>query len=501
MAIELERAPALATRAIDAKLRQALANSPIVLLQGPRHSFTLGQESEPGLGFLEGASALNDAAERAVTAHIAGLGGVGGAHLRHTLNLFANRIAAERDPSSLLGDGQQTVLILEAQRGPGLFVALAEAVKKNPRPGRFLLVAHADMASAAQIAQVPGFAGLPLQIVRLDLPTQAELQGGTANWLDAVFGGKLEHIKLNKPVVDAAMVELMLNGSQLECIARDRPRSRHAWQTTHLAKLLDSPPKRRIGSKEEKLLLKYPPLPPSDLSDIRNLLPLDKPAKALPLMTAIAYGTGAISNYRQWGLAQDMDMDSKTTERYTQALEHLFLVEHLDAIGVDGAAGFPLVDSSRMVRAPKFHVTESGLLGNLLDENGVNMQRLRVTRNSVWTAGTNQMLESFMVNELRRLAQSAQGNYHFGHYRDHDQQSVSLAVENGKNEVIGVEVKGAAGLNPSDAKAMGELSTKFGKHMKLGVILYDGKVTQKVSNLPSGAPLWIAPVSSLWGNL
>ena len=495
MAIEPDRAPALATRAIDAKLREALSNSPIVLLQGPRHSFTLGQESEPGLGFLEGASALNDAAKRG----IAQVGGGGGAHLTHSLNLFANRIAAERDPASLLGDGQQTVVILEAQRGPGLFVALAEAVKKNPRPGRFLLVSHADLASAAHIAQVPGFAGLPLQIVRLDPPTQAELQGSNANWLDAVFGGKLDAIKLNKPVVDAAMVELLLNGSQLECIARDRPRSRHAWQTTHLAKLLDSPPKRRIGSKEEKLLLKYPPLPPSDLSDIRNLLPLDKAAKALPLMTAIAYGTGAISNYRQWGMT--LDMDSKTTERYTQALEHLFLVEHLDAIGMGSAAKFPLVDNSRMVRAPKFHVTESGLLGDLLDENGVNMQRLRVTRNSVWTAGTNQMLESFMVNELRRLGTSAAGSYSFGHYRDHDQQSVSLAVANSKNEVIGVEVKGAGGLNPSDAKAMGELSTKFGKHMKLGVILYDGKVTQKVSTLPSGAPLWIAPLSSLWGSL
>ena len=494
MAIELNRAPALATRAIDAKLRQALATSPIVLLQGPRHSFTLGQESELGLGFLEGASALNDAATRA----LAGMGGTNGEHICHSLNLFANRIAAERNPASLLGDGQQTVLILEAQRGPGLFVALAEAVKKNPRPGRFLLVSHADITSAASIAEVPGLFGLPLQIVRLDLPTQAELQGGTANWLDAVFGGKLEAIKLNKPVLDAAMVELLLNGSHLECIARDRPRSRHAWQATHLAKLLDSPPKRRIGSKEEKLLLKYPPLPPSDLSDIRNLLPLDKPAKTLALMTAIAYGTGAITNYRQWGAT--MDMDSKTTERYTQALEHLFLVEHLDAIGVDSAAGFPLVDNSRMVRTSKFHVTEGGLLGDLLDENGVNMQRLRVTRNSVWTAGTNQMLESFMVNELRRLAQSAQGNYHFGHYRDHDQQSVSLAVENGKNEVIGVEVKGAAGLNPTDAKAIGELSNKFGKHMKLGVMLYDGKLTQQVSTLPNGAPLWIAPVSGLWGH-
>ena len=495
MAIELQRAPALATRAIDAKLRQALASSPIVLLQGPRHSFTLGLESEPGLGFLEGASALNDAAQRAAP----GLGGVGGAHLTHSLNLFANRIAAERTPANLLGDGQQTVVILEAQRGPGLFVALAEAVKKNPRPGRFLLVAHADMASAAQIAQVPGFAGLPLQTVRLDPPTQAELQGSNSNWLDAVFDGKLAALQLHKPSLDAAMVELLLNGSQLECIARDRPRSRHAWQSTHLAKLLDSPPKRRIGSKEEKLLLKYPPMPPSDLSDIRNLLPLDKPTKAGPLMTAIAYGTGAISNYRQWGMT--MDMDSKTTERYTQALEHLFLVQQLDAIGAGSAANFPLVDSSRMVKAPKFHVTESGLLGDLLDENSVNMQRLRALRGSVWTAGTNQMLESFMVNELRRLGASAAGQYSFGHYRDHDQQSVSLAVANGKQEVIAVEVKGAGGLNPSDAKAMGELSTKLGPHMKLGVILYDGKVTQKVSTLPNGAPLWIAPISSLWGNL
>jgi hypothetical protein len=249
MAIDLSRVPQQIQRSMASQLKAALATSPVVVLQGPHASGSLLNEPDAALAALEGSSATADLART-----------VGGAN-RHVvdLNRYANRIAAERDPAAVW-TGHDRITILEAHRVPALLPALAKAAASS-KPGRFLLTSSIHLTGTmfdAEYGRFKQLAKMPMQALTLLPHTQAELYGG-ANWLDAAFGGKLAQLQANAVATGAELLERVLTGGHLESVARDRPRSRHAWQLKHLEALLDSPPKRRIGAKEEKLLLAFPP--------------------------------------------------------------------------------------------------------------------------------------------------------------------------------------------------------------------------------------------------
>jgi uncharacterized protein len=351
----------------------------------------------------------------------------------------------------------------------------------------------------SEYGQHSALANLPMEVIPLLPPSQMELLGGS-NWLHAVFAGKLASLTTPHSLSGQALADRALAGGHLESIVRDRPRSRHAWHAKHLEALMDSPPKRRIGAKEEKLLINFPPPPPSDFSSLRGLHALDKPQKALPLLQELARGAGQICNFRQWG--SGLDLDSKTTERYTYGLQWMYLVRRLQSVGADDA-GFPLKDRLRLVKTDRLHFVDSGVLGELLEQNTVDAARDAQAQGTVWTPAMAQVLTSFVVAELlaQAAASAGQGSYRFAHYRDHDQLDVDLIIANGKDEVVMVDVKAASRLGPPDTRAMAQLADKLGKQLKLAVILYDGAETQQVMKFDSGAPLWIAPVSSLWGRV
>jgi predicted AAA+ superfamily ATPase len=80
------------------------------------------------------------------------------------------------------------------------------------------------------------------------------------------------------------------------------------------------------------------------------------------------------------------------------------------------------------------------------------------------------------------------------YYRDTDQFEVDLVIENAAGELVGVEVKAAATVKPSDLRGLRKWSGLAGDRFKMGVVLYDGNET-----LPLGDGLWAAPLSTLWG--
>ena len=81
------------------------------------------------------------------------------------------------------------------------------------------------------------------------------------------------------------------------------------------------------------------------------------------------------------------------------------------------------------------------------------------------------------------------------YYRDTDQFEVDLVIENAAGELVGVEVKAAATVKPSDLRGLKKWSSLAGQRFKMGVVLYDGDET-----LPLGNGLWAAPLATLWGN-
>jgi predicted AAA+ superfamily ATPase len=104
------------------------------------------------------------------------------------------------------------------------------------------------------------------------------------------------------------------------------------------------------------------------------------------------------------------------------------------------------------------------------------------------------VLETFVFAELLKHTTTAEGDYRLLHYRDADQVEVDVVLENAAGQLVGVEVKAAATVKPSDLRGLKKLASLAGSQFKLGVLLYDGAET-----LPLGDGIWAVPMSTLWG--
>ena len=103
------------------------------------------------------------------------------------------------------------------------------------------------------------------------------------------------------------------------------------------------------------------------------------------------------------------------------------------------------------------------------------------------------MLESFVLQELRRQASFEPEPIGFFHFRDRDDFEVDIVLERGPAAVAGVEVKAAATVNEADLRGLRKLRDAAGKRFVAGVVLYDGSAT---INFRDG--LFAVPVRNLW---
>ncbi len=447
-------------RRLEAPVRQALQNSAAVLLHGP---------SQSGKAMLAAAAAP----------------------ARNTISLDDADIlqAAQNDPEGLVR-GLDQVTVLEAQRAPALLLAVQKAIAADPRPGRFLLTASGDIT---RLLGASGSAGVTtITLLGLSL---AEQFGVVTNWLDAAFTGQINRFGVAESQASegTALQALTLKGGFSASIARDVDRSRHLWLRTYLLDLLEPKEHGSHAVKDINALAKL--LPPGALTAI------DKPTRLLPMLEAVAQEAGRLANFRQLGVAEGLN--SKTADRYVAALEQLFLLERLHGLGLKvDAKGKRRVP--RAVKAPKLHFLDSGILANLLAQNGVVAERQRQRLGTAWSPMMAQVLEAFVYTELKKHAASSPQAYTFWHYRDHDQQEVDLVLENAAGEFIAIDIKAGATVGKNDFKTMGIVADRLGTAFKLGVVLYDGSQTLQVLPAPRKNPkaqgFWQVPVSSLWGN-
>ncbi len=114
-------------RFVEPRIRDALADTRVVLLPGPRQSgkTTLGRKlANDGMTYM-------------------------------TLDNATVLEAARGDPVGFVR-GLDCVIIDEVQRAPGLMLAIKESVDADRRPGRFLLTGSADLMALPRVADVNG---------------------------------------------------------------------------------------------------------------------------------------------------------------------------------------------------------------------------------------------------------------------------------------------------------------------------------------------------------
>ena len=189
--------PPLHPRFGEPRLLEALADTPVVLIHGPRQcgKTTLARMAGDPRGYAY--FSFDDDVALA---------------------------AAEADPMGFVGDLPARAILDEVQRAPGLFAALKTVVDRHRTSGRFLLTGSANVLLVPRLAD--SLAGR-MEILRLHPFAQCELAGRSPRFLDTLFAGAFKTRTYGR--LGTALAERIANGGYTAALARATARRRAAW--------------------------------------------------------------------------------------------------------------------------------------------------------------------------------------------------------------------------------------------------------------------------------
>ena len=404
-------------RYLAARLREALADTPAVLIHGPRQSgkTTLART----VGELRGYRYVSFDDE-------------------------AVRDAARRDPVGFVEGLPRRTILDEVQRVPELFTSLKAAIDERRTAGRFILTGSANVLLVPRLAD--SLAGR-IGILRLHPLAQCELQGKRPRFIETLFRGGFRTRLTDR--LGKELAERIVGGGYPAALVRRTPARRRAWYRD----LVETQIQR-------------------DVRDVARIHSLD----ALPRLLALAAShTAQLLNVSD--LAAPFQMTRQTIHDYVTVLERVFLVDRLPPWHSNRL--------SRLVKAAKLHMSDTGLACALLGIDPVALSRERDRLGP--------LLETFVLQELRRQASWHLDPIDFFHYRDRDGFEVDVVLERGSTAVAGIEVKAAASVNDADFRGLRKLREAAGRRFTAGVVLYDGTAATRF-----GDNLFALPLRSLW---
>ncbi|UWU26021.1 ATP-binding protein (plasmid) [Rhizobium sp. CB3060] len=361
-----------------------------------------------------------------------------------TLDDVGTLAAARNDPVGFVR-GLDRAIIDEIQRAPELMLALKESVDVDTRPGRFLITGSANLATVPAIAD--SLAGRMAVISLLPL-AQAEILRAPGEFLRRAFSDE-PFALTGRPDNTRDLIEIVLQGGYPEVLRRKSPSRRRAWLDDYISLILDR-----------------------DVRDIANIDQLDR----LPrLLSVLAEHAGQLTNNSSFGSA--LAISSVTAQKYVGILERLYLLKLVSPWSTNSL--------SRLIKTPKMHFIDSGLLAAVRDDDEERLRRDR--------ARFGPLLESFIVAETLKIAAWTDLRLSFSHYRTKDQDEVDLVIEDRRGRIVGIEVKASATIRPSDIKGLRQLKAATGDRFLRGLVLHDhDRITPFEENISA------VPLSSLW---
>ncbi len=332
------------------------------------------------------------------------------------------------------------------QRAPELLRAIKLSVDHDRRPGRFLLTGSADLLTLPTVSD--SLAGR-MEVVTLLPLSQAELQRSSSRFIDQAFAGQAPEAHEMATATGGKLVQRVLRGGYPEILRRADPARRRNWARDYIAAIVQR-----------------------DVRDISSIERLD----VLPrLLRVLAQHSGQLTNFTQLG--GQIGLDEKTARKYLGVLEQLFLVRRLEPWHSNRL--------SRLLKTPKLHFLDSGLLAALL---GVTSERVASDRTVLGV-----LLETFVFTEVLKLATVSERQIALYHYRDKDKNEVDIVIEDESGGVVGLEIKASATVRPADFTGLRRLAAAAGRKFRLGVVLHDGDAV-----IGFGEQLFAAPLSCLW---
>lgn len=260
---------ALYPRYAGPRLTEALADSPVVLIHGPRQcgKTTLARAFGEPLGYEY-----------------------------VTFDDDIVRGAAEADPAGFVLDLPERTILDEVQRVPALFTAIKASVDRRRTAGRFLLTGSANVLLVPTLAD--SLAGR-MEVLRLHPLAQGELERQAPYFLDQLFSGAFKNRRMERLGSDLAA--RIVAGGYPAALQRTTERRRSTWYRDYLDALVQR-----------------------DVRDLARIASLD----ALPrLLSLVAGQTARLLNVTD--LAAPFQLSRPTIRDYVTLLERVFLVDEL----------------------------------------------------------------------------------------------------------------------------------------------------------------------------
>ena len=258
---------ALYPRYAEPRLDEALADSPAVLIHGPRQSgkTTLARTAARTKGYAY-VSFDDDVA----------------------------RSAAQADPAGFVADLPERAILDEVQRVPTLFSALKTTIDRKRVPGRFVLTGSTNVLLVPRLAD--SLAGR-MQILRLHPLAQCELARRAPGFLDTLFEHGFKTRRSER--LAAQLAERIAAGGYPAALARPAGRRRTAWYRDYIDALVQR-----------------------DVRDLARIGALD----AMPRLLALAAAqTARLLNVAN--LAAPFQLSRPTIRDYITLLERVFLLD------------------------------------------------------------------------------------------------------------------------------------------------------------------------------
>ena len=255
-------------RLIEARIAEAMSDTPVVLVAGPRQA---GKTTLVRRMAARGARYL-------------------------TLDDELTLLAAKEDPVGMIRSLDRAV-IDEIQRAPQLLLAIKKTVDEDRRPGRFLLTGSANLMALPTVAD--SLAGRMETLTLLPL-SQNEMRGSAANWIDSAFAGQI--LSPAQLVVGGDLVEAVLRGGYPDAVSRATPRRRTAWGRQYIDAIIQR--------------------------DVRDVAGIDKLDQLPRFLRALAQVSGQMCNYTQLG--GQIGLDHKTAARYIGVFEQMYLLKRVE---------------------------------------------------------------------------------------------------------------------------------------------------------------------------
>lgn len=404
-------------RYCEKKIINALADTPVVIISGPRQS---------------GKTTLARQIQDRDSIYI-------------TLDDITQYDAARNDPIGFIRNlNSKPTIIDEVQRVPELFLAIKQSVDENRVPGRFLLTGSSNAMMLPTLAD--SLAGRT-EIINLLPLTTCEIEGIPSTFFEKIFNNVIPTSRVKR--IRNSLMSKILSGGFPEPLSRKNRERRSVWYQQYIKSIVQK--------------------------DIKDLGRLEHIGVMPKLIRLLANQSGQLVNYTE--VANKLGISRQTVSQYTSLLEQLYIFEHLPAWHIN--------ENKRLVKTPKIHIVDSGLLCALrclTEENLVIDSHL-----------FGYLLENYVVNEIRRLATWCDDTIEFSFYRDKDKVEIDLILENYVGNFIAIEIKASATVTSSDFQGLRKFQNLVGKKFEMGFILYDGDHTSQ-----HGDKLYSVPIGCLW---